>query len=71
MMTLSRGAVSQGSKVAWKTFCCQTAHNFAERHSTLTFLLRDEANQHTDGVFIQLVRYVGTAVPCRDTETEG
>lgn len=27
-----------------------------------TFLLGNEANQNTDGVFIQVIRYVGTGV---------
>lgn len=30
--------------------------------STLTFLLCDEANQNADGVFIQVIRYVGAIV---------
>lgn len=38
------------------------AHKWHHRRSAHTFLLSDEANQNTDGVFIQVVRYVGTIV---------
>lgn len=38
------------------------AHKWHHCYSAHTFLLSDEANQNTDGVFIQVVRYVGTSV---------
>lgn len=38
------------------------AHKWHYRCSAHTFLLSDEAYQNTDGVFIQVVRYVGTIV---------
>lgn len=40
------------------------AHRWHQRGSAHTFLLGDEANQDADGVFVRVVRYVGTAVTC-------